>query len=277
MDEIKISNLNFSYKANELVLKGLNLNLRGGNIYGLFGKNGEGKTTLLHCLMGLCTTPKNTININGKNVEISKEDMYFTPEDIYSNGLSIREYTECIRPFYKKFDDELLKKQLDFFNIDINMKLNKISLGQKKKANVSIAFASKCSILIFDEPTNGLDVMSKKTFRKSIIENINEDRIIIISTHQVRDLEDIVNHILVLNNHHLVFDNSIDNISNKLDFLTNDVIDLKKTDIIYSSDNSINKSLICKKQKGLNSKMDLELLLEAISISPESINKIFNQ
>ena len=187
---IRINNLKFSYHKNRDLFSDLHLELSKGHIYGLLGKNGAGKTTLLKLMTGLCFPIQGEVKVFGTDsfLRTTKmlEKIYFLPEEIYSPSLKISNYLSANSVFYPNFDNKLFYDLLEELEFDqFNDLISKLSLGQKKKVAIAFAIAAKTDILIMDEPTNGLDIPSKSIFRKIIARIATEDRIILISTHQV--------------------------------------------------------------------------------------------
>ena len=201
---IQINNLEFSYKKNKILFDKLNLEMQAGKIYGLLGKNGAGKTTLLKQIAGLLYPGAGDILINninsGKRAAEYLSNYYFIPEEFDIPSLTISQYLKIYSPFYPKFNKIQFWDYLKQFDFEEINKLNKLSYGQKKKFILSFGLATNTAILITDEPTNGLDIPSKSKFRKIIAGAVSEERLFIISTHQVRDIEGLIDSVVILEN-----------------------------------------------------------------------------
>ena len=228
---IQISNLSYGYPKKGLLFKGLDLKLKPGSITGLLGVNGAGKTTLLKLVSGMLASAEGSIQV--KNMApfqrsiIFLQDIYFVPEEYYLPSVTIDRYVKANSDFYPKFDNEKFLAILEDFKLSKSDKLHELSHGQKKKFIVSFALATNCSLLIFDEPTNGLDIPSKVIFRKIMAGSIEEDQLVIISTHQVKDVENLIDNLVILKNGSVVFHETTENITDNLIFTSTRKIDEK--------------------------------------------------
>ena len=274
---IEINNLTFSYKKNMLLFDQLFLQLPMGNIYGLLGKNGAGKTTLLKQMTGLLFPLQGECLVfrifAGSRTPKVLQNMFLIPEEFELPALSMDEFTSLHAPFYPNFELALLKLYLNDFQVKTNSKLSSLSFGQKKKFLIAFGLATKTPFLIMDEPTNGLDIPSKSQFRKIIASSMDENRSIIISTHQVRDLSSLIDNIIILENGKIIFHQSTLDITEKMSFMQTNELDNKH--IIYSEDIFGGKALICKKD-GPDTEIDLELLFNGVITDPDKINQLFN-
>lgn len=201
---LELKNVSFAYNGNRNVIDNLSLTFSEGGVYGLLGKNGTGKSTMLYLMMGLLKPKKGEVTLDGEKTFERKpqtmSQMFIVPEEYDMPNVTLSEYIKIIRPFYPNFDDEVLKDCLNVFEMPENVNLKNLSMGQKKKVYISLALAVRTKVLLMDEPTNGLDILAKAQFRKAIARGMNEEQIIIISTHQVRDVEQLVDHITIINN-----------------------------------------------------------------------------
>jgi ABC-2 type transport system ATP-binding protein len=198
---INIQNIKFAY-SKEVVLDGFSLQFDKGGIYGLLGKNGTGKSTLLYLMMGLLRPQKGIVTVDGIDTTLRRpevlSEMFLVPEEYDLPAISLSTYVKAIKPFYPRFSEDLLKQCLANFEMGTDINLGELSMGQKKKVYMSIALASNTRYLLMDEPTNGLDILSKSQFRKVVIEGMSEDKTIIISTHQVHDVELLLDHVCII-------------------------------------------------------------------------------
>ena len=198
---INIQNIKFAY-SKEVVLDGFSLQFDKGGIYGLLGKNGTGKSTLLYLMMGLLRPQKGIVTVDGIDTTLRRpevlSEMFLVPEEYDLPAISLSTYVKAIKPFYPRFSEDLLKQCLANFEMSTDINLGELSMGQKKKVYMSIALASNTRYLLMDEPTNGLDILSKSQFRKVVIEGMSEDKTIIISTHQVHDVELLLDHVCII-------------------------------------------------------------------------------
>jgi ABC-2 type transport system ATP-binding protein len=276
---IDIKNVDFSYSRNTKLLTGLSLNLVSGRIHGLLGKNGEGKSTLLKLISGLVFPVKGSIDVMGfnpqKRLPEMLQEIYFLPEELPQLSLSIKNYEEVYAPFYPNFSSEQFNRYLTEFEID-NKKsmLNKLSNGQKKKVFVAFGLAANTKLLLMDEPTNGLDIPSKGQFRRMVASAIDDERCLIISTHQVRDLDSLIDSIMIMDGHEIVFNEPNENITKKLLFK---VAERNETNdkVIYSEDSLRGFYQVCENTTGEESKLDIELLFNAVFTDKKRIMNLF--
>ena len=190
---ISIQDIKFGYNSYQAVLDGFSLQFDKGGIY---------KSTLLYLMMGLLRPQKGIVTIDGISASLRRpevlSEMFLVPEEYDLPAISLSAYVRAINPFYPRFSEELLQKSLDSFEMSSDINLGQLSMGQKKKVYMSIALAANTRYLLMDEPTNGLDILSKSQFRKAVIEGMTEDKAIIISTHQVHDVELLLDHVCII-------------------------------------------------------------------------------
>jgi ABC-2 type transport system ATP-binding protein len=273
---IELKNLTFGYKKKKILFNQLNLTIHPGNIYGLLGKNGAGKTTLLKQISGLLYPDKGESLILGKMAGKRDPDtlkeLFFLPEEFYLPTISIKTFVNLHDKFYPNFDRSQLEQYLTEFEVDSSQKLGSLSFGQKKKFYIAFGLATNTSILLFDEPTNGLDIPSKSQFRKIIASSMNENRTIIISTHQIRDLSSLIDHIIILESGKIIFDQSTYSISTKVSFGYSREID--QPEVLYGEE-ILGGQAIIYKRKNTETEIDLELLFNGVIRNPEIINNEF--
>ena len=199
---VSIQNITFSYSKHQVVLNDFSLEFGTSGIFGLLGKNGTGKSTLLYLMMGLLRPQKGDVTIDGISATLRcpevLSEMFLVPEEYDLPATSLRQYVKAIKPFYPRFSDELLERCLANFDMQTDINLGSLSMGQKKKVYMSIALAANTRYLLMDEPTNGLDILSKSQFRKTVIDSMTDDKTIIISTHQVHDVELLLDHVCII-------------------------------------------------------------------------------
>lgn len=278
---IDIKNVDFSYSRNTKLLTDLSLKLETGRIHGLLGKNGEGKSTLLKLISGLVFSKQGQIDVMGfepqKRQPEMLQEIFFLPEELPQLTLSIENYEKVYAPFYPNFSSDQFNEYLKEFEVDSKKSiLNKLSHGQKKKVMIAFGLATNTKLLLMDEPTNGLDIPSKGQFRRMAASVIDENRCVIISTHQVRDLDSLIDSITIMDNHEIVFNEPIENISQKLLFK---VVDRNETDetVIYSEDSLRGLYQVRENTTGEESKVDIELLFNAIFADKKRIKNLFSQ
>lgn len=265
---IQINNIDYSYpNSSRKVFNNFSLTLSANNIYGLLGKNGTGKTTLLNLIGGLLRPSNGTVTIGGKDIKARKPSMlseiFFVPEELELPGMTLSSFLKINTPFYPRFDHKILESCLADFELPMSLKLNALSMGQKKKVFMSFALASNTRLLIMDEPTNGLDIPAKSQFRKVIANNMSDDRILIISTHQVHDIESLLDHIIILGDNKILMDSSVSDICDKYSFGFKSQSEMDES-ILYSEPAPQGYAYISKRNEyDEDSRLNLELLFNA--------------
>lgn len=276
---IQIKNLSFDYGKRKPVFRNLNLTLKEGNVYGLLGRNGAGKSSLLRNMAGLLFPTSGTCIVNGHNAQdrlpVFLQDLYFLPEEFHTPPVKIKEFVDIYAPFYPKFSLKQFLEYLEEFQLSDNEKFTELSLGQKKKALIGFALSTNTKVLLMDEPTNGLDIPSKSQFRKIIASVATDERIIVISTHQVRDLESLIDPIIILDNSEVLLNATTEEITEKLCFKT--VLRVTEHDKVLYSEHSLRGfSIVTQNVDNEHSKADLELLFNATLTSQLQIKQLFN-
>ena len=277
---MQIKEVTFGYKK-KVIFKDLSLSFEKGKVYGLLGKNGAGKSTLLYLMTGLLQPQKGKIFYNDENV--SKRlpsvlsDIFIIPEEFELPDISLKEYMSINKPFYPRFSEEQLLKNLSYFELDnnLNIKLGSLSLGQKKKVFMSFALATNTSLLIMDEPTNGLDIPGKSQFKKFIASNMDDERTIIISTHQVQDIEKLIEHVVILENSSILLDASAVDICSNLYFV-NGVSDIEHEKALYIAQTFQGYNALMKNEEKEETILNLETLFNAVLKNPDKIKTLFN-
>ena len=211
---ININNVTFGYTPSAKVLEDFSLNFQEGGVYGLLGKNGTGKSTLLYLITGLLRAQKGVVQVDGVDATSRKvevlADMFIVPEEYDLPAISLKNYVKALKPFYPRFSDELLEKCLREFEMPTDVNLGALSMGQKKKVYICIALAANTRYLLLDEPTNGLDILSKSLFRKVVITGMAENKTVIISTHQVHDVERLLDHVVIIDRNRILLDQKLE-------------------------------------------------------------------
>ena len=249
------------------VFDGFSLSLDSDNIYGLLGKNGMGKSTLLYLICGLLTPGRGSIEIDGKDVSSHDasmlSDMFIVPEEFEMMPVSLENYLKMNIPFYPKFSREILEACLNDFGMTADVNLKELSMGQKKKVYMSFALATNTKYLFMDEPTNGLDIPSKSQFRKVMARSMDEDRTVVISTHQVHDVEQLLDHLLILDRSRLLLDSSVADICDRYTFELRTPAEMGD-DVIYAEPSLQGNAVIARKKEGSpDTQLNLELLFNA--------------
>ena len=276
---IEVKNMSFSYgKRKQKVFDDFSLALDKGSVYGLLGKNGTGKSTLLYLMTGLLRPQAGRVLYKGVDVSmrypLTLQDMFLVPEEFELPPVSLVSYIELNSSFYPRFSKEDMIKYLHYFEMDMDINLGSLSMGQKKKVFMSFALATNTSLLLMDEPTNGLDIPGKSQFRKFIASGMSDDKTIVISTHQVRDIDKVLDHVLIMDESRVLLDESTSSICEKLFFVESDDRELAQTALFAIPTIQGNYLILPNKEKE-ESDINLELLFNATLAAPEEMARLF--
>ena len=277
---LQVENISFSYgRRKPEVLSDFSFSLEKGRVYGLLGKNGVGKSTLLYLMCGLLTPKHGRVMYHGvdmrRRLPETLRDVFLVPEEFDLPAVSLVQFVELNSPFYPNFSKEDMMTYLHLFEMDWNIHLGGLSMGQKKKVFMSFALATHTSLLLMDEPTNGLDIMAKSQFRKFIASGMSDERTIVISTHQVRDIDNVLDHVVIMNNSRVLLDESIARVTERLAFVESDSPALAE-EALYKLPSVQGNSLLLPNREGVETKLNLELLFGAVLADPEKIKDLFH-
>ena len=274
---IEINDLGFSYGQNP-VLKNISMKLNEGRIYGLLGENGVGKTTLLTLLCGLKKPQTGSIDIDGYNPYDRKPsflaDQYYLSDEVAAVNMKAIDYARNYGKFWEKFDMGKFLEIMKVFENDPEQKMNRMSCGQLKKTWISFALACNTRYIFMDEPTNGLDIPSKAQFRKAVTKYTSEDSTLVISTHQVRDLENIIDPIIILDRQDVLLNATVEEISEKLYF---DYSNEKIEGALYSEMTPGGCVQVLVNTGSEESKVNIEALFNTVHLHKELIKGMFTK
>lgn len=269
----------FSYRRNVPVLSNLSLQIEPGTVCGLLGRNGVGKSTMLYLTAGLLRPRSGQVLCNGyipsdRQVNFLN-DIFTVPEEFDLPPITLDEYVRINSVFYPKFNLDLMHSILEIFALPGNINLGALSLGQKKKAFLSFALACNTSILLLDEPTNGLDITAKRMFRAAITAAMTDDKTIIISTHQVYDVENILDHVVIADNNRILLNRPMIDIQTKLRFgYTQDPELAKRALFSIPMPGGFNVVEFLD-DPDRETEVNLETLFELTNSNPDLINQLF--
>ncbi|GAB2598445.1 ATP-binding cassette domain-containing protein [Spirosoma areae] len=276
---IQLRNVSFGYRRGKSLYEGLNLTLAPGSIYGLIGPNGAGKSTLLRLLAGLLYPKAGSIQVGtyrpGERLPAFLEDLFMVPEEFYLPSVRIRQYIDSNAPFYPRFDWEQMADYVREFGLTDDQKLNELSYGQKKKILIGFGLATNTAVLLLDEPTNGLDIPSKSQFRRLVAGAVDDRRTVLISTHQVRDLETLIDPIVILSERGIALKAGVEEITRRLWFGMVADLDIGRP-VLYSERAVGGYAVIAENRTGEPSRLDLERLFNAVQADPARIKNIFS-
>lgn len=273
---ITLKELSFSYSRKKEVLDRINLEIGSGHICGLLGKNGEGKTTLLNLLSGQIFPDQGSCLVleeipSERNARFLQQ-IFLLPEEISMPEVTAIEYIKMYAPFYPTFRDDICKACVESFEINLSDRLSKMSQGQRKKVAITLALAAHTPLLLMDEPTNGLDIPSKATFRRLVASLIDDNQTVIISTHQVRDLESLIDTVLILDQRQTLLNKTLNEIGEKLYFGPL----LPEEKALYSEPTPQGTIGVTAREDKEETAVSLELLFNAAITYPKEIQRIMN-
>jgi ABC-2 type transport system ATP-binding protein len=274
---IKIKDLSFGY-SRKLLFSHLDLTLEPGNIYGLLGKNGAGKTTLLKLICGLRYAHMGSVRILGYDSALRPvhmlDEIFTVSEELFIPPVLPRMYVSLYAPFYPRFSHADLEQYMKELELENDTKLSELSYGQKKKFVLAFGLASGCSVLLLDEPTNGLDIPSKGQFRKLLTRASREDRVILISTHQVRDMENLIDPLIVLDQGRIIFQQAMSEVTRRLSARVQ-AAEPAGDGILYS-DRTVGGWVVVRENTGdEETGVDLETLFNTVIGNPDRVAALF--
>lgn len=273
---IEIKDLAFSYGKTP-ILKSITTTLEEGRIYGLLGENGVGKTTLLTLLCGLKKVCSGSITTDGENpfdrTPTLLQNQFYLPDEVLPVAMKAECFAKERGAFWPDYDHSKFLEIMKEFENDPAKKMNQMSAGQLKKTYISLALACGCKYIFMDEPTNGLDIPSKTQFRSAIMKYTSDDSTIVISTHQVRDLENIIDPIIILDRQDVLLNASVEEITSKLYF---DYGTQLHPESLYSEQLPGGLIQVYPNSTGEDSKINVEALFNAVHKNKELIKGMFS-
>lgn len=274
---IKTENLTFGYSRRHKVLNDITLELDKGHIHGLLGCNGIGKSTLLKLFVGIMRPQGGRVTINGtdpaKHDAATFADMMIVPEEFDLPNITLEEYASVTAPFYPRFDRGSMMRYAEELQVDTRRKLNAMSMGQRKKAYIAFALATNVRTLLMDEPTNGLDIPSKGVFRRLLASYVDEERMVVISTHQVADVEKLIDNIIILDAKGVALAATTMEICRRLKFGRA----AEGDKVIYSESTIAGEMAVAENEVEEDSMLNIELLFNATSANRDHIVELFNR
>ena len=276
---IDIQNITFAYgRKSRPVVSDFSLRIDTGGIYGLLGRNGAGKSTLLYLIAGLLAPQKGSVSINGVNTRLRRpstlEDIFIVPEEFSLPPISLGEYLRINSRFYPRFSNEDMRRNLETFELDPTINLGSLSMGQKKKAFMCFALACNTSLLLVDETTNGLAIPGISRCRKFVVSAMNDERTILISTHQVRDIDRILDHIIITDSNRVIFNRSVADTLSRLQFTTTENR-AEAEDALFAQPSVGGSEIIIPNFDETETNLNLETLFEFALKNPELLNAQF--
>ncbi|WP_029906815.1 ATP-binding cassette domain-containing protein [Prevotella sp. 10(H)] len=273
---VTMHNVTFGYKKKE-IFRDFTFSIEKGKISGLLGKNGAGKSTMLYLMTGLLMPRSGKVEYKGEDVSKRKpsvlKDVFIVPEEFDLPSIPLKKYVALNRSFYPNFSEEQLRTNLDCFDMIYDVNLSALSLGQKKKVFMSFALATNTSLLVMDEPTNGLDIPGKSQFRKFIASGMTDEKSILISTHQVQDVDKLLEQVIIIDNNTVLMDASVSHICRRLRFLeTSSEKVIEKA--VYASPSIQGYNVIMQNDEDEETSLNLETLFNATLSNRDKITAI---
>ena len=276
---VELERVSFGYRGRP-IFDGIDLVLEPGRIYGLFGLNGAGKSTLLKLLCGLLFPGSGQIRVLGHEPALRRPEflsgIFMLSEALHLPAIPDRQYIALRAPFYPRFDSDLMERVLGELEVPRGQRLANLSLGERKKFALAFGLACQPELLILDEPTNGLDIPSKGLFRRIVAESLTEDRILLIATHQVRDVEALIDRILIVHQGRFLFHRSIPETAASLRFTRDPAPpDPQSAGLLYSENSVGGYASVWAAPGAGGGQPDLELLFKAAIANPGAFARLF--
>lgn len=273
---ITTTKLSFGYSSHHNVLTNISLDLSKGHIHGLLGCNGIGKTTLLKLICGVMRPQQGEVRVAGYDPMTRCPELFqnliIIPEEFDLPNLSLERYASIAAPFYPHFDRGDMYRYCEELNVNARERLHSMSMGQRKKAYIAFALACNVQMLLLDEPTNGLDIPSKSVFRRLLASYVNEERLVVISTHQVADLDQLLDSIVILDEQGVVLNATTEDICRKLKF--GKVSDSEN--VIYSERTIAGEMAVSINDTTEDTPLNIELLFNATTVKRNIFAVLFN-
>ena len=276
---ITLKNIDFSYKKSA-VFKNISLEFKDGNVYGLLGENGVGKTTLLKIISGLQFPNNGTCTVDdfipSERNPYFLQNIFYLPEEVITENTTPENFINKLGVFDPRYDHSYFLNLMKELEVDHTKKFDAMSYGQKKKSLLACALSLRTDYLLLDEPTNGLDIPSKALFRKVILQHSIDDAntvpTIIISTHQVKDVENLIDPIVILDHDEVLLNATFEEISSKLYF---DYGSEKSDDALYTEMIPGGYINVLPNKFEMESKVNVEALFNAVRNNKKKIKEIF--
>ena len=276
MKMISFNQLGFRYRLGSQVFRDFSMTLSPGHVYGVLGENGVGKSTLMKLASGVLIPTAGSVTIDGREASLREEatmaKIIYLPEEFSLPALTLDEFRKVTAPFYPSFSDESFEECCRVLDVVRDRRLDKLSMGQRKRAYLAFAFACRAEWLLLDEPTNGLDVAAKEAFRRLVARYVDEGQSIIISTHSVREIDSLIDHLIILDRKGIVLDASIGEIGSRLRFGRCSA----KEEPLYSESTLAGTSGVVVNTTDEESPVDIEMLFMASLRSTERLRRLFN-
>ncbi len=275
-----IKALTFAYRGGSPVYDNFSLELYPGQVYGVLGENGIGKTTLMKLMTSINFPKRGEIRFRGKDVSRRlpsvMSEVFFVPEEVELPSVSKSRFVELYAPFYPRFDEMIFEEWLHNFRVECLGKVDYLSMGDRKKFYLSFAVATGCTCLLLDEPVNGLDILAKDEFKRLIASYMNEERLVLVSTHLGREVEQILDHLLILNKEGIALQASFEEIAGNLLFSVVPGTKVPADALYAEAVPGGTKVLRPNTEEIEDNYVDVEFLFKAMFYNPMGISKVWD-
>lgn len=216
MNIVEINNLTKKY-GKKIALDGVDLNIEKGKIVGILGPNGSGKTTLIKILVGLLRPSSGSVKINGEKIGVETKAIvsYLPDRNFLYDWMKIKDAGKFYSDFYEDFDEEKFEELLTFMDLNKSMRITELSKGMNEKLNLSLVLSRNAELYILDEPIAGVDPVARDQILGAIINNYSKDSSMIVTTHLVRDMENIFEDVVFLQNGAIVLEGNAEDLRNE--------------------------------------------------------------
>lgn len=275
---IDIKNLSFGYKKTP-VFEGISLQFEKGKIYGLLGENGVGKTTLLKLICGLQRPEQGSCLVDGlvsfdRKPEMLRNILFMPDEVMLPHDATPIKYVKELAPFYPRYDEGMFRNMMQELEVEPDRRFKEMSFGQQKKSLIAASLSLGTDYVLLDEPTNGLDIPSKSDLRRILSKRTGEETAIIISTHQVKDVENLIDPIIILSQKDVLLNATMEEIAGKLCFTYSEQ---PLEGALYSEMLPGGVLNVMENVDGEESQVNIEALFNAVLRNRERINRMFNR
>lgn len=275
---IEFKNISFGYGRGRQLFDGLSLRLGDGHVYGLLGCNGAGKSTLLRLMCGVLHADGGAVDVDGfdpsKRPAELLRDMMVVPEEFSLPDTTLDAYVRATAPFYPAFSAGDFDRCCRELAVDAAARFGSMSMGQRKKAFLAFALACNARTLLLDEPTNGLDIPSKAALRRILAGYASDERTVVVSTHQVRDVENLLDGVVILDHRGVALCATADEITSALRFGPVTAAD----EPLYSESSLMGTVGVSALRPGevSDGRMSIELLFNAVTADGARVRSLFN-
>jgi ABC-2 type transport system ATP-binding protein len=275
---IEIETLQFGYgRKRPPLFERLDLRVGTGTICGVLGSNGAGKSTLLRLLAGLSFPHSGRCRVLGHSPRDREpaflSEIFLLPEEVFVPALTAAAHVGQIGPLYPAWDQAVFDSLMKDFGLPVDKRLTGFSHGQKKKFLLAVGLATGARLLILDEPTNGIDINGKQDFRRALLNHYSPQRSFLISTHQVHDLQGLIDAVMILADGKLLLHESLERLGSHLQVETSRE---RPTDALFVAETLDGFRALRRNESGEEGSIDLELLFGCVTSQPQRVQALLS-